>query len=98
MSLKSRVTRLSQQRRPGLCPQCRDRRGRVLLVAGHKRRDGTFVADRPAPPPCPACGDTPEKLLVVVEELVGSDGSVLAWDDLASQPSAANDRGHELVP
>jgi hypothetical protein len=53
----------------------------MLIVTGHNRRDGSFVPDRPMPEPCLACGEVPEKLLVVVEELVGSNGKVIPYDD-----------------
>jgi hypothetical protein len=80
MSLKRRVGRLTAQVRPGLCPQCRDRKG-VLLLTGHYRGDGTFAPDNRLPEPCPACGETPEPLCVVVEQIVGSDGNVIPWED-----------------
>jgi hypothetical protein len=51
------------------------------MVIGHKRRDGTFVPDGPLPEPCPACGQISGKLLVIVKELVGSDGIVIPYDD-----------------
>jgi hypothetical protein len=89
MSLKSRVSRLSRNLQPDVCPACRDRRGGVVIVAGHNGRHGTFVPDRPPPEPCAICGEVPEKLLVIVEGLVSSDGRVLAWEDWASQASQA---------
>jgi hypothetical protein len=81
MSLKSRVARLSRQRRTERCPACRDRHGCLALVTGRQRRDGTFVPDRPPPEPCAACGQIPEEVLVVVEELVDNDGKVIPYDD-----------------
>jgi hypothetical protein len=53
----------------------------MLIVTGHNRRDGTFIPDRPPPERCGLCGEVPEKLLVIVEELVGSDGKVIPYDD-----------------
>jgi hypothetical protein len=53
----------------------------MLIVTGHNRRDGTFVPDSPRPEPCVVCGEVPEELLVSVEELVGSDGKIMPYDD-----------------
>ena len=49
------------------CPWCRGRRGRMRLVIVNE--DGQ--PDRPLPEPCPACGQIPETILRVTEEIVG---------------------------
>jgi len=54
---------------PG-CPACRDRRGLSVLVSGRWTAGGAAVAEEPGPPPCPACGEVPEVVVLVVEEVV----------------------------
>ena len=54
------------------CPACRDRRGRVALVIREELADGTVTETKGTPPPCVKCGQIPECILVVIEEIVAS--------------------------
>lgn len=54
----SRLDRLERLLEPGYCLYCGTAR-HVLLAEGE-----------PAPPSCPACGRTPERVVVIQEEII----------------------------
>jgi hypothetical protein len=70
VTLKSRLKRLTQQLGLELCPECRDRRGCVVLVVSSLFADGTVTAQNDAPRPCSRCGEVPEQAVHVVEQIV----------------------------
>ena len=49
-------------------------------MVGRQLCDGIFVPEGPLPAPCPACGKLIGEPCVVVEEVVGLDGSVNSWE------------------
>jgi hypothetical protein len=69
VTLKSRLMRLTQFG-SDLCPECRNRRGRVALLVASRSPDGTILTENDAPTPCSRCGEVPEQLVQVVEEVV----------------------------
>ena len=75
MSLRDRVRRLERDADLGGCPACRDRRRLDVLRSGRGLPDGTVVPDEALPPPCSRCGETPERVVVIAEAIVGPDNS-----------------------
>jgi hypothetical protein len=59
---------------PG-CPACRDRRGKEVNVRSRVGADGTLLWEEDGPPPCPVCGEVPEDVLRIVEQVVPARGS-----------------------
>ena len=70
MTLKSRLRRLNRELRPHVCPECQDRRGRVVLVVNRRSADGTIATENDGPTPCSRCGEVPEQVVGIVEEIV----------------------------
>ena len=69
MRIQGRLQRLEQRlggREEG-CPVCRDRRGYSVLVTP---RGETEAAPADWPAPCPRCGDIPEQIIEITEEVV----------------------------
>jgi hypothetical protein len=73
MNLRNRLKRLEQNAGAGGCPACRDRRAIDVLVSAEQLPDGTTVPIEPLPPPCERCGEVPELVVLVVEEIVDVD-------------------------
>jgi hypothetical protein len=69
MKLRHRLHRL-EQRLPAGCPACRHRRGLVALVAVRQVPDEPTRTGEDAPRPCAACGDVPEQIIEIVEQVV----------------------------
>src|SRR5262245_49628010 len=80
MSLRTRLRRLEQAVRPGVCPACGDREGRMVLVTVRQTPDGYVPAEGEAlPAPCPNCARVPEQVIAVVECVVASRAEALGW-------------------
>ena len=69
MRLRHRLRRLERRLggRGDGCPACRHRRGRSVLVTP---REGDGPPPHDWPEPCPRCGDVPEQLIEIIEEVV----------------------------
>jgi hypothetical protein len=78
MKIRNRITRLERGLLgdTGHCRACRERDGRVVLRTAHKAPDGSVVPDEPEPEPCPSCGEAPEQLIVVINEVVASRNEI----------------------
>jgi hypothetical protein len=48
----------------------------VVLITARKAADGTVVLDEPEPEPCPSCGEAPEQIIVVINEVVASRNEI----------------------
>jgi hypothetical protein len=70
VTIKSRLRRLSRELQPRVCPECRDRKGRLARVVASRSLDGAMVPQNDAPSPCSRCGEVPEQVVQVVEEVV----------------------------
>jgi hypothetical protein len=83
MSLKGRMQRLAAAaRRQGLsseacCPACRDRRRLSVIVRGREDDDGEVAWKRASPPACAVCGEVPEEVIEIVEQIVPARGEHL---------------------
>ena len=72
MNIRNRLKRLEQIAGAAVCPACRERRQFDLLLSG--RVDGEdIVPDEPLPPACERCGEIPELIRLIVEEVVEVD-------------------------
>lgn len=69
MSLRTRLQQLERYTVDRGCPACRDRRGRVVWVTAQRLPDGTVVVEKTELQPCARCGQVPEQVIVVVEEV-----------------------------
>jgi hypothetical protein len=58
------------------CPPCRDRRNFSVLVICEQRADGTVTEPKGMPAPCEQCGQVPERIIKLVEEIVISPAAV----------------------
>jgi hypothetical protein len=78
MRLKARLGRLEQRLIGGKggCRTCRERRRYTALITAQQAPDGTVVLNDPEPEPCPSCGEVPEHIIVVIEEVVASHDEV----------------------
>jgi hypothetical protein len=77
MKLHTRLQRL--ERRTCFdrgCPACRDRRGCSKLVICEQRADGTVTEPKGMPAPGEQCGQVPERIIKLVEEIVVSPAAV----------------------
>jgi hypothetical protein len=72
MNLRNRLKRLEQIAGTAGCPACRERRQLDVLLSG-RVEGGAIVPDEPLPPACARCGDVPERVILLVEELVDAD-------------------------
>jgi hypothetical protein len=69
--MTNRLNRLERQLgKPGPCPACRDRRGRAVLITVEKQADGTMRDLKPRPPVCERCGEIPEQIIELCEQVV----------------------------
>jgi hypothetical protein len=79
MNLRGRINRpAAAARRQGLfpeagCPACQDRRKVSVFVRGRKD-DGDVVWDGEVPSPCAVCGEVPEEVIEIVEQIVPARG------------------------
>ena len=72
MNLRNRLKRLEQIAGAAGCPACRERRPLAVLLSG-RVDGGDIVPDEPLPPACARCGDVPERVILIIEELVDAD-------------------------
>ena len=72
MRLKARLGRLEQRLIGGKggCRACRERRRFKVLITAQRAPDGTVALNDPEPEPCPSCGEVPEHIIVVIQEVV----------------------------
>ena len=64
------LRRLEHCLRPDVCPVCRDRHGRAVLIDAVELPDGTVVPRQPEPAPCARCGQIPEQIIRVIPIVV----------------------------
>jgi hypothetical protein len=69
MKLRHRLVRL-EQRLPAGCPACRHRRGLVALVTVREEPDEPAALPEGAPLQCAVCGNVPEQIIEIVEQVV----------------------------
>jgi hypothetical protein len=69
---QTRLQRLAEGALDTVCPSCRDRSGRMLLVTERRPADGKRLPQesQKAPEPCSQCGQVPEGIIRVAEVLV----------------------------
>ncbi len=85
MSLRGRVNRLvAAARRQGLspgagCPACRERRNVTVIMRGREDDAGEMAWAGEGPSPCAACGQVPEEVIEVVEQVVETRDQARAW-------------------
>ena len=72
MNLRNRLKRLEQIAGTASCPACRERRQLDVLLSG-RVEGGDIVPDEPLPPACERCGEIPERIRLIVEEVVEVD-------------------------
>ena len=75
MRLQARLRKLEKASPPGQCPECRDRKGRIVMVT---RGDPSSPAD---PVPCPRCGIVPEFVIEIVEVVVNNQDAAPTEDE-----------------
>jgi hypothetical protein len=69
MKLRHRLHQL-EQRLPAGCPACRLRRGLVAPVTVREVVDEPSGRHKGTPQPCAVCGDIPEQVIRIVEQVV----------------------------
>jgi hypothetical protein len=70
------------------CPACRDRRGRIVMVDGRLRADGTPRQPDGRPAPCDRCGETPEFIIQIVETVVDGTAAHVGAGLYFGEPAA----------
>jgi hypothetical protein len=60
-----------------VCPACRHRREDVVRAIIQQNDDGTTTEPEGLPAPCAHCGESPEKVLAIVEVVVESPSAVV---------------------
>jgi hypothetical protein len=63
---------------PG-CPACRDRRGLTVFVRSRVGADGAVLWEEEGPAACAACGEVPEDVTEIVEQVVLDRGGARAF-------------------
>jgi hypothetical protein len=71
MRLNNRLGRLEQKLPNPGCPDCSDRRGRMVLALAHRLPDGSVVLRDKEPEACGLCGVVPEDVVKVIRTIVG---------------------------
>jgi hypothetical protein len=77
MTLRMRLQRLERSALfDRSCPACRERRCLFTLVIREQLADGTLAEPQGMPAPCMRCGQIPERIIEIVEEVVVSPAAV----------------------
>jgi hypothetical protein len=74
MKANARLRRLERLIDVSGCSECRDRRGRIVLIHAKGLADGTVVEWGEQPAPCARCGEVAEQIVAIVETVVDRAG------------------------